>query len=171
MASVSTSSSDINGKAIAATIRLELKERVSTLPSAPGLAVILVGARRDSQTYVRMKKKACEECGINSFGFDYPDTATEIEILEKSQELNADERVHGILVQLPLPKHMNENTIIEAVHPSKDVDGLPKKSIGRIWHRYPFTSPARPRDALSSSIAPMSSSRARMQLSSGGAIS
>jgi 5,10-methylene-tetrahydrofolate dehydrogenase/methenyl tetrahydrofolate cyclohydrolase len=123
MASVSTSS-DINGKAIAATIRLELKERVSTLPSAPGLAVILVGARRDSQTYVRMKKKACEECGINSFGFDYPDTATEIEILEKIQELNADERVHGILVQLPLPKHMNENTIIEAVHPSKDVDGL-----------------------------------------------
>lgn len=118
------STTDIDGKAIAATIRAELKEKVATMHSPPGLAVILVGARRDSQTYVRMKKKACEECGIASFGFDYPDTATEEEILQKIQELNNDEKVHGILVQLPLPKHMNENAIIEAVHPSKDVDGL-----------------------------------------------
>lgn len=119
-----TASNDIDGKAIAAEIRVELKERVAGLRSVPGLAVILVGARRDSQTYVRMKKKACEECGIASFGFDYPDTCTEDELLQKIQELNNDEKVHGILVQLPLPKHINENNIIEAVHPSKDVDGL-----------------------------------------------
>eukprot|EP00558_Chaetoceros_sp_UNC1202_P004587 CAMPEP_0197238506 /NCGR_PEP_ID=MMETSP1429-20130617/5003_1 /TAXON_ID=49237 /ORGANISM="Chaetoceros sp., Strain UNC1202" /LENGTH=305 /DNA_ID=CAMNT_0042697679 /DNA_START=205 /DNA_END=1122 /DNA_ORIENTATION=+ len=117
-------SNDIDGKAIASTIRAELKERIAATSTQPGLAVILVGSRRDSQTYVRMKKKACEECGIVSFGFDYPDTATEAEILSKVQELNEDPKIHGILVQLPLPSHMNENMIMEAVHPSKDVDGL-----------------------------------------------
>lgn len=120
----STPSKVIDGKAIAAQIRLEIKENVASLSSQPGLAVILVGARRDSQTYVRMKKKACEECGIASFGFDYPDTATEEELLSKIQELNDDNKVHGILVQLPLPSHINENNVIEAVHPFKDVDGL-----------------------------------------------
>ena len=120
----STPSKVIDGKAIAAQIRLELKSQVASLPSQPGLAVILVGSRRDSQTYVRMKKKACEECGIASFGFDYPDTVTEEQLLSKIQELNEDVKVHGILVQLPLPSHINENNVIEAVHPSKDVDGL-----------------------------------------------
>ena len=119
---------DIDGKVIAATIRQELKEKVATMHHVPGLAVILVGERRDSQTYVRMKKKACEECGIASFGFDYPDTVTESELLLKIQELNNDDKVHGILVQLPLPSHINENNIIEAVHPSKDVDGLHPKN-------------------------------------------
>lgn len=123
-AATEQSTNKIDGNAIAAQIRSELKERVTSLPSPPGLAVILVGSRRDSQTYVRMKKKACEEVGIASFGFDYPDTATESDILQKIADLNADERVHGILVQLPLPSHMNETAIIEAVHPSKDVDGL-----------------------------------------------
>lgn len=119
---------DIDGKEIAATIRKELKEKVATMHHVPGLAVILVGSRRDSQTYVRMKKKACEECGISSFGFDYPETVTESELLLKIQELNNDDKVHGILVQLPLPAHINENNIIEAVHPSKDVDGLHPKN-------------------------------------------
>ncbi len=123
-ASTSTSK-DIDGKAIAAQIRIELKTQVSGLTTpTPGLAVILVGSRRDSQTYVRMKKKACEEVGIASFGFDYPDTVTEVELLSKIEELNKDDKVHGILVQLPLPSHINENKIIEAVDPSKDVDGL-----------------------------------------------
>lgn len=119
---------DIDGKVIAATIRQELKEKVASMHNVPGLAVILVGERRDSQTYVRMKKKACEECGIASFGFDYPDTVTESELLLKIQELNNDDKVHGILVQLPLPSHINENNVIEAVHPSKDVDGLHPKN-------------------------------------------
>lgn len=122
------SKKDIDGKAIAAQIRTEIKSHVSTLSSStttpPGLAVILVGSRRDSQTYVRMKKKACEEVGIASFGFDYPETVTEDELLNKIDELNNDNSVHGILVQLPLPSHINENNIIEAVHPTKDVDGL-----------------------------------------------
>lgn len=115
---------DIDGKAIASKIRVELKEKVAQMSSSPGLAVILVGARRDSQTYVRMKKKACEEVGIASFGFDYPDTVAEEDLLQKVNELNGDERVHGILVQLPLPSHINESKVIEAVHPTKDVDGL-----------------------------------------------
>ena len=86
--------------------------------------MILVGARRDSQTYVRMKKKACEECDIASFGFDYPDTVTEEELLAKIKELNEDPAVHGILVQLPLPKHIDENAILNSVSRLKDVDGL-----------------------------------------------
>jgi len=122
--STTTTSNDINGKTIAAQIRAELKSLVSTLPTTPGLAVLLVGARRDSQTYVRMKKRACEEVGLASFGFDYPDTCTEEELLEKVKELNGDERVHGILVQLPLPAHIDESKVLLAVSPAKDVDGL-----------------------------------------------
>jgi len=121
---MSATNNDINGKEIAAQIRAALKLKVATLPTPPGLAVILVGARRDSQTYVRMKKKACEEVGLTSFGFDYPDTATETELLDKVHELNADDRVHGILVQLPLPSHIDESKILLAVSPAKDVDGL-----------------------------------------------
>jgi len=119
---------DIDGKAIAKMIRMEVKEAVSELKEkenkTPGLSVILVGARRDSQTYVRMKKKACEECGIASFGYDYPDTVTQEELLAKISELNSDPDVHGILVQLPLPKHIDENAILNSVSRLKDVDGL-----------------------------------------------
>eukprot|EP00555_Chaetoceros_dichaeta_P010488 CAMPEP_0198255220 /NCGR_PEP_ID=MMETSP1447-20131203/5383_1 /TAXON_ID=420782 /ORGANISM="Chaetoceros dichaeta, Strain CCMP1751" /LENGTH=310 /DNA_ID=CAMNT_0043941539 /DNA_START=332 /DNA_END=1264 /DNA_ORIENTATION=+ len=121
---MSATNNDINGKEIAAQIRAELKIKVATLPTPPGLAVILVGSRRDSQTYVRMKKKACDEVGLTSFGFDYPDTATETELLDKVHELNTDDRVHGILVQLPLPSHIDESKILLAVSPAKDVDGL-----------------------------------------------
>jgi len=121
---MSATNNDINGKEIAAQIRAELKLKVATLPTPPGLAVILVGSRRDSQTYVRMKKKACDEVGLTSFGFDYPDTATETELLDKVHELNTDDRVHGILVQLPLPSHIDESKILLAVSPAKDVDGL-----------------------------------------------
>lgn len=121
---------DIDGKAIAATIRTEIKDAVSALKDetskVPGLAVILVGARRDSQTYVRMKKKACEECGIASFGFDYPDAdaVTQAELLAKIADLNADPKVNGILVQLPLPAHLDEHAVLDAIDPKKDVDGL-----------------------------------------------
>ena len=131
-----TASKDINGKEIASQIRSELKSQVADLASTrnliPGLAVILVGARRDSQTYVRMKKKACEECGIASFGFDYPDTATQQEIMDKISELNSDPKVHGILVQLPLPKHMDEDAVIGSVIPEKDVDGLHPRNVASL---------------------------------------
>ena len=119
---------DIDGKAIAAAIREEIKVDVAKLKEAdkpvPGLAVILVGSRRDSQTYVRMKKKACEECGIASFGFDYGEDVTQEELIAKIEELNNDPAVHGILVQLPLPSHLNETEVLDTVNVSKDVDGL-----------------------------------------------
>lgn len=123
-----TTNKDIDGKAIASEIRSELSHRVQSLKChrdlTPGLAVILVGERRDSQTYVRMKKKACAECGISSFGFDYPDTVQQEVLLAKLVVLNKNQAVHGILVQLPLPKHIDENVILNSILPEKDVDGL-----------------------------------------------
>eukprot|EP00587_Corethron_hystrix_P008920 CAMPEP_0113297040 /NCGR_PEP_ID=MMETSP0010_2-20120614/68_1 /TAXON_ID=216773 ORGANISM="Corethron hystrix, Strain 308" /NCGR_SAMPLE_ID=MMETSP0010_2 /ASSEMBLY_ACC=CAM_ASM_000155 /LENGTH=303 /DNA_ID=CAMNT_0000149863 /DNA_START=345 /DNA_END=1256 /DNA_ORIENTATION=+ /assembly_acc=CAM_ASM_000155 len=119
---------DIDGKAIAATIRQEIKQDVEKMVAStgktPGLAVILVGSRKDSQTYVRMKKRACEEAGIASFGFEFPDDVSQSELLSKVAELNADPAVHGILVQLPLPAHIDESAVTSAVTVEKDVDGL-----------------------------------------------
>jgi methylenetetrahydrofolate dehydrogenase (NADP+) / methenyltetrahydrofolate cyclohydrolase len=118
----------IDGKLIAATIREEIRlavlDRTSNHQPVPGLAVILVGCRRDSQTYVNMKKKACKEAGIVSTGYDFNDTVTEQELLQTIQELNHSPDVHGILIQLPLPGHLNQDRILRAVDPAKDVDGL-----------------------------------------------
>ena len=120
--------SDINGKEIASRIRSEIKVAVSELKATtgkvPGLAVILVGERRDSQTYVRMKKKACEECGINSYGYDYASDVAMETLLAKIAQLNDDDAVHGILVQLPLPAHIDEDAVLNSIDPKKDVDGL-----------------------------------------------
>ncbi len=99
---------------------------------APGLAVVIVGERKDSQTYVRMKKKACAEVGIQSFGCDLPATATQDEVLAVVKSFNANPDVHGILVQLPLPKHINEQTILSAVSVEKDVDGFHPLNIGQL---------------------------------------
>ena len=120
---------DIDGKSIAATVRSELTSKLSSLSlndSKPGLAVMLVGERKDSQTYVRMKQKACADCGMDSFLEEYKnvDEVTEKILLKKIEEWNADDKVHGILVQLPLPSKINEATILKAVKPEKDVDGL-----------------------------------------------
>lgn len=129
----------IDGKATAATIRQELKKEVDELKEkygkAPGLAVVLVGERKDSQTYVRNKKKACEEVGIVSYGTDLPETATEEEVLQVVASYNADPNVHGILVQLPLPKHMNEQKILDAISIEKDVDGFHPVNIGSLAMR------------------------------------
>jgi len=116
----------ISGKLISASIRSEIAADCASIADkvVPGLAVILVGARPDSMAYVRMKKKACAECGIDSFGFDYSDTVTQDELMAKIAELNADPKVHGILVQLPLPDNIIENEVTSAVDPDKDVDGL-----------------------------------------------
>lgn len=123
---------DIDGKAIAAQIRASLKLEVDTFDTKPGLAVILVGSRRDSLTYVNMKKKACVETGIVGFGYEYPSTATEEELLAKIEELNRSPSVHGILVQLPLPSHLNEDTILQAIAPEKDVDGLHPINVAKL---------------------------------------
>ena len=127
---------NIDGTATAAQIRIELKESIAklqeTLSVTPGLAVLLVGERRDSAAYVKSKKKACAEIGMNSFGFDFPADVSQDEILAKIQELNQDKNVHGILVQLPLPSHINEATILQSILPEKDVDGLHPLNVAQL---------------------------------------
>lgn len=122
----------IDGNAISKAIKAELKEQVSEMTTKPGLAVLLVGGRRDSATYVKMKQKACFLVGINSSLFDYPDTVAEDDVIAKIDELNADSAVHGILVQLPLPPHINEQRVLERIEVHKDVDGLHPLNVARL---------------------------------------
>jgi 5,10-methylene-tetrahydrofolate dehydrogenase/methenyl tetrahydrofolate cyclohydrolase len=98
----------------------------------PGLAVVLVGTRTDSETYVRNKEKACEEVGFQSFRTDLPETATQEEVLKVVAGYNANGDVHGILVQLPLPKHMDAQIILDAIGIEKDVDGFHPQNIGSL---------------------------------------
>jgi methylenetetrahydrofolate dehydrogenase (NADP+)/methenyltetrahydrofolate cyclohydrolase len=125
----------IDGKAVAAQIRLELAEEVKALVKrgiTPGIAVVLVGENPASQVYVRMKKRACAELGVASFAHDLPATCTERRLLNLIQKLNADPRVHGILVQLPLPKQIDEQRVLNAVDPAKDVDGFHPMNVGKL---------------------------------------
>jgi len=128
----------IDGKAIAETIRKEIKEECSALFSGsgvkPGLAVVLVGNRTDSATYVRMKIKACEEVGINSYKHEFPEDVTEADLIAKVEELNADPTVHGILVQLPIPPHIHEQKVLDTILPDKDVDGLHPLNLAKLAH-------------------------------------
>ncbi|TQD79393.1 hypothetical protein C1H46_035043 [Malus baccata] len=129
----------IDGKAVAKQIRDEINAEVSRMKDSigivPGLAVILVGDRKDSATYVRNKKKACESVGINSFEVRLPEDSPEQEVLNSIAGFNDDPSVHGILVQLPLPSHMNEQNILNAVSIEKDVDGFHPLNIGRLAMR------------------------------------
>ncbi|KAI7845704.1 hypothetical protein COHA_000818 [Chlorella ohadii] len=144
----------IDGKAIAEDIRKELKAEVEQLKAkygkTPGLAVVLVGERKDSQTYVRNKKKACEEVGIVSYGTDLPETASEEEVLKVVADYNADPNVHGILVQLPLPKHIDEQRVLDAISIEKDVDGFHPLNIGALAMRGrdPLFVPCTPKGCL-----------------------
>ena len=126
----------IDGKGIAAKIREEIKQRVThhqeNCGKVPGLAVVLVGSRRDSQTYVNMKKKACAAAGIRSAGYEFDETVTEEDLLATIDELNNDHSINGILVQLPLPSHIKEQKILEAIDPRKDVDGLHPVNVGKL---------------------------------------
>ena len=118
----------IDGKAFAEKLRADIALRVANLKAGnnitPGLAVILVGNNPASEVYVKNKGKQTREAGMHSLEFHLPDTTSEMELLTKVQELNNDDDVHGILVQLPLPKHINESAIINAISSSKDVDGF-----------------------------------------------
>jgi len=116
----------------------------------PGLATVLVGARRDSQTYVRMKKKACAEVGITSFGHDLPEDISQEVLLKTVQELNANPDVNGILVQLPLPDHIDDEEILGAISLEKDVDGFHPINIGRLSmkRRDPLFSPCTPNGCI-----------------------
>lgn len=125
----------IDGKLISTMIKDELKEEVAALNKQgiyPGLAVILVGDNSASQVYVGNKKKACEYVGIKSFSYELPAETSETSLLELIDTLNKDDKVHGILVQLPLPKHMDEQKVIMRISPSKDVDGFHPQSVGAL---------------------------------------
>lgn len=123
----------IDGKKIAQEMREQLKQRIEQLKHVkPGLAVVLIGDNQASKTYVSMKQKACENLGIYSKLIKLADTVKESELLDIIQELNEDQAIHGILVQLPLPDHISETSVIEAIHPSKDVDGFHPINIGRL---------------------------------------
>jgi methylenetetrahydrofolate dehydrogenase (NADP+)/methenyltetrahydrofolate cyclohydrolase len=125
----------ISGKEIAKSIREEIKVKVDELLSngvTPGLAVVLVGEDPASQVYVRAKGKACDKLGIYSDTFTLPAETSEEELLKLIEKLNADDKIHGILVQLPLPKHINENKVLMAIDPDKDVDGFHPVNVGRM---------------------------------------
>ena len=126
----------IDGKVISATIRAEIAEKVKELKAnggtVPGLAVIIVGEDPASRVYVRNKHRACEEVGFASFGYELPADTTEEELLALVEKLNRDDAVHGILVQLPLPKHLNEEKILLAIDPAKDVDAFHPYNVGKI---------------------------------------
>lgn len=126
----------IDGKAVAAEVRAEVAavvaQRVEAGKSRPGLATVLVGENPASQVYVRMKQKACAEAGIESFGYNLPEDTSQEDLENLVRELNADERVNGILVQLPLPKHLDEERVLAAISLDKDVDGFHPVNIGRL---------------------------------------
>ncbi|ASS96266.1 bifunctional methylenetetrahydrofolate dehydrogenase/methenyltetrahydrofolate cyclohydrolase FolD [Peribacillus simplex] len=125
----------INGKEIAESVRQEISKEVQQLREknvVPGLAVILVGDNQASQTYVRNKQKACEDLGMHSVLIKKPSELSQEELIQSIAELNLDDSIHGILVQLPLPGHIQEKAIIEAISPEKDVDGFHPINIGRM---------------------------------------
>jgi len=125
----------INGVELSKTLRQTLQARIRSLTErgqTPGLAVILLGDNPASQVYVRNKVAACEQVGIHSLLEKYPDTLSETELLLKIKALNEDPKIHGILVQLPLPAHIDAQRVIEAISPSKDVDGFHISSAGAL---------------------------------------
>ncbi len=137
----------IDGKAVAARIYEELRPRVLQLTASgfqPGLAVILVGDNPASQVYVRNKEKACEKLGIRSFRYHLPEKAECSEILDLIDSLNANPEVHGILVQLPLPPHIEEREVLYRISPDKDVDGFHPYNLGRLMIGDPVFLPCTP---------------------------
>jgi len=136
------------GKPVAQAVRDSVKEsilkRISDNRSRPGLAVVMVGDDPASKVYVKHKRKACDEVGILSFAHDLPTDTSEFELLHLINQLNHDESVHGILVQLPLPKHLDSNKILDAISPEKDVDGFHPFNLGRLTQRRPAIRPCTP---------------------------
>jgi len=138
----------IDGKKIAAELREELKKEVSELKTKynkiPGLTVILIGDMAPSQIYVRNKEKSANEVGLKSEVIKYPEAVEEKTILDKIEELNNDDTVSGILVQLPLPKHIDKQKVIETIIPSKDVDGFHPMNVGNLSSGYESSVPCTP---------------------------
>jgi len=134
----------IDGKALAAKVKARAAEGAKDLPRKPGLAVILVGDNQASRVYVTGKEKDCAECGFLSFEYKLPAETTQAELLELIDRLNGDEAVDGILVQLPLPEHLNEDQVLNAIHPEKDVDCFHPFNVGRLVIGDPVFLPCTP---------------------------
>lgn len=142
----------ISGKELSAKLKAEMAECVATFPAeygrVPHLVVILVGEDPGSVSYVKGKAKASAEVGIRNTTIRRPDTITEDELLGMIAELNADDGVDGILVQLPLPKHIDEDKIIAAIDKSKDVDGFHPLNVAALWQKQPCTLPCTPKGII-----------------------
>lgn len=141
----------IDGKTLSEAAKARVKEKVARLREqgvVPGLAVILVGEDPASQIYVRNKEKGCESVGIRSFSFRMPESLSQAELEAQIQALNADPQVHGILVQLPLPKHLDEARALELIKPEKDVDGFHILNTGRLFNGQGGVVACTPKGAL-----------------------
>ena len=134
----------MDGKALAKKIKEQVAAQAAALPRRPGLAVLLVGENPASQVYVRGKEKDCEECGILNLGAKLPAETTEEELLAHIAQLNADPAVDGILVQLPLPRHIDEGKVLRTIHPSKDVDCFHPENVGEMMVGDPICWPCTP---------------------------
>jgi len=138
----------IDGKKIAEELKSAIALEVSGLNSKPGLAVILVGDNAASKVYVNNKEKGCQEVGFNSVKINRDENTTEKELLQLIQDLNNNETIDGILVQLPLPNHIDTKKVIEAIDPIKDVDGFHKENMGRLLQNNPTLRPCTPRGVM-----------------------
>lgn len=139
----------LDGKKLRDKIFEKLKNKVDGMTTKPSLAVILAGEEPSSQIYVNNKKKCAEKLGINSIVINYPENVSETELLEKIETLNNDKNVTAILVQLPLPNHINKFKIIDAISPQKDVDGLTPYNSGKLFSgEEPYVYPCTPRGIL-----------------------
>ncbi|HUE92677.1 bifunctional methylenetetrahydrofolate dehydrogenase/methenyltetrahydrofolate cyclohydrolase FolD [Pseudomonas sp.] len=142
----------IDGKAIAASLRQQIAQRVAERRQqglrAPGLAVILVGSDPASQVYVSHKRKDCEEVGFVSQAYDLPATTSQDELMALIERLNDEPSIDGILVQLPLPEHLDSSLLLERIRPDKDVDGFHPYNIGRLAQRMPLLRPCTPKGIM-----------------------
>lgn len=137
----------LNGKELAQKLQQEMTQEVTELKEKglqPGLAVILVGEDPASQVYVRNKERAANNIGIYSVVYRLPETTSEADLIAKIEELNHDDKVHGILVQLPLPKHINEDLVLDTIDPAKDVDGFHPMNLGNLFAGKPTMIPCTP---------------------------
>lgn len=137
----------LNGKELAQKLQQEMKQEVINLKEKglqPGLAVILIGEDPASQVYVRNKERAANNIGMYSVVYRLPETTSETDLIAKIEELNHDDKVHGILVQLPLPKHINEDLVLDTIDPAKDVDGFHPMNLGNLFAGKPTMIPCTP---------------------------
>lgn len=142
----------IDGKAIAANLRQQIAQRVAQRREqglrTPGLAVILVGSDPASQVYVSHKRKDCEEVGFISQAYDLPSETTQTELTDLIDRLNEDPAIDGILLQLPLPEHLESSSLLERIRPDKDVDGFHPYNVGRLAQRIPLLRPCTPKGIM-----------------------